>query len=251
MPQADPKLNILITRHIPNFVTILNLLSGSIAIVFAFDGNLLLSAWFIAFAAIFDFLDGTLARLLNARSEVGLQLDSLADVISFGLAPAVIMFQLMQASNNIPFLYFSEKNLVAFLAFLITAFSALRLAKFNVDDSQQDSFLGLPTPADALFFASLPVVLFQAEKDGVEIIIGLLKNFWVLLVATVVFSVLMVSKIRLFSLKLKSLSFQGNQIRYIFAGMGVVMILVLKLYALPLIVILYILLSLMNNMGKK
>ncbi len=240
----------MITRHIPNFVTILNLLSGSIAIVFAFEGNLLLSAWFIAFAAIFDFLDGMLARLLNARSEVGLQMDSLADVISFGLAPAMMVYQMMQMSFNVPFVYFSGKNMVAFSAFLIAAFSALRLAKFNVDDSQQDSFLGLPTPADALFFASLPVVLFQAEKDGAEIIVGLLKNFWALLAATVIFSVLMVSNIRLFSLKLKSLSFQGNQIRYIFAGLVVPMILVLKLYALPLVVVLYILLSLVNNMRK-
>jgi CDP-diacylglycerol--serine O-phosphatidyltransferase len=240
----------LITRHIPNFVTILNLLSGSVSIVFAFEGNLILSAWFIAISAIFDFLDGLLARLLNARSEVGLQLDSLADVISFGLAPAMLVYQMMQTSFNVPFAYFSGQNLIAFSAFLIAAFSALRLAKFNVDDSQQDSFLGLPTPADALFFASLPVVLFQAEKDGAEIIVGLLKNYWVLLAATVVFSTLMVSKVRLFSLKLKSLSFQGNQIRYIFAGLVVVMILVLKLYALPLVVILYILLSLADNFRK-
>lgn len=241
----------MITRHIPNFVTILNLLSGSIAIVFAFEGNLVLSAWFIAFAAIFDFLDGMLARLLNARSEVGLQLDSLADVISFGLAPAMMVYQMMQMSFNVPFVYFSGKNMVAFSAFMIAAFSALRLAKFNVDDSQQDSFLGLPTPADALFFASLPVVLFQAEKDGAEIIVGLLKNFWVLLAATMVFSVLMVSKVRLFSLKLKSLSFQGNQIRYIFAGLVVILIIVLKLYALPLIVVVYILLSMAENLRRK
>lgn len=240
----------MINRHIPNFVTILNLLSGSIAIVFAFEGNLVLSSWFIAFAAVFDFLDGMFARLLNARSEVGLQLDSLADVISFGLAPAMIIYQMMQMSFNIPFVYFNGINMVAFTAFLIAAFSALRLAKFNVDDSQQDSFMGLPTPADALFFASLPVVLLQAEKDGVEIISGLLRNFWVLLAATVAFSWLMISHIRLFSLKLKNLSFKENQIRYFFAGLIVVMLFFLKLYALPLIVILYILLSLTDNLRK-
>jgi CDP-diacylglycerol--serine O-phosphatidyltransferase len=238
----------LITRHIPNFVTILNLLSGSIAIVFAFDGNLQLASWFIAFAAVFDFLDGTLARLLNARSAVGLQLDSLADVISFGLAPAVIVYQMMLSSFNMPFLYFSGKNLVAFLAFLITAFSALRLAKFNVDDGQQDSFLGLPTPADALFFASLPFVLMYAEQNGAEKVVSMLENFWILAAATLVFSILMVSNIRLFSLKIKSLAFSKNQIRYIFAGLVVIMVILLKIYALPLAVILYILLSVVDNL---
>lgn len=240
----------MITRHIPNFVTILNLLSGCVAIVFAFDGNLVLASWFIAFAAVFDFLDGTLARLLNARSEVGLQLDSLADVISFGLAPSVIIFQMMQTSFNIPFLYFSGKNMVAFSAFLIAAFSALRLAKFNVDDSQQDSFLGLPTPADALFFASLPVVMMQADKDGLETVLSVLDNFWVLLAATILFSGLMVSNIRLFSLKMKSLKFRENQIRYIFAGLVVILMVLLKLYALPLVVVLYVLLSFVNNIKK-
>lgn len=240
----------MITRHIPNFVTILNLLSGSIAIVFAFNGNLQLASWFIAFAAVFDFLDGTLARLLNARSGIGLQLDSLADVISFGMAPAVIMYQMMQASFNIPFLYFSGKNLVAFLAFIITALSALRLAKFNIDEEQQEAFKGLPTPANALFIASLPFVMMQAEKDGAEAVVSLLHNFWLLLLVTLVFSGLMVSNTRLFSLKVKSLRFRENQIRFVFAGLVIVLIVLLKVYAIPLAVILYILLSLAENIRK-
>ncbi|MCF8364352.1 MAG: CDP-diacylglycerol--serine O-phosphatidyltransferase [Bacteroidales bacterium] len=237
----------LIKKHIPNFITLLNLFSGSIAIVFAFKGNLMLSAWFIGFAAIFDFLDGMSARLLNAKSPIGLQLDSLADVISFGLAPSFIVYQLMLQSYNAPFLYFNDVNLMAFAAFLIPAFSALRLARFNIDENQTESFLGLPTPANALFFASLPLVNFQAEKEGLDTMLSFLKNYWVLLGLAVSLSLLMVSSVPLFSLKLKNFRFQENQNRFILIIAAVILFVSIKFYALPLIVILYILISIIGN----
>lgn len=240
----------MIKRHIPNFVTILNLFSGCISIVFAFGGNLVLASWFIGFAAVFDFLDGMLARWLNAKSPTGVQLDSLADVVSFGMAPGIIVYHLMLNSHNIPFLYFIDKNLFAFFAFLIPAFSALRLAKFNIDDNQSDSFRGLPTPADALFFASLPLVMLHAGKSGVEDIAHMLRNFWMLLGFTVAFSLLMVSNVRMFSLKVKGLAFGENKMRYIFLLIAAVLIVVLKWFALPLVVILYIFLSLLENLRK-
>lgn len=237
----------MIKKHIPNFITLLNLFSGSIAIVFAFKGNLMLSSWFIGFAAIFDFLDGMSARLLNAKSAIGLQLDSLADVISFGLAPSFIVYQLMLQSYNAPFIYFNDVNITAFAAFVIPAFSALRLAKFNIDENQTSSFIGLPTPADALFFASLPMVIFQAENEGPEQILTLLNNYWVLLGLAVGFSLLMVSSIPLFSLKLKNFRLHDNLNRYllIFASIG--LFIWIRFYALPLIVVVYILISLVEN----
>lgn len=240
----------MIKNNIPNFITILNLLSGCISIVFAFGGNLLLASWFIGFAAIFDFLDGMAARWLNAKSSIGGQLDSLADVISFGLAPAFIVYHLMLTSYGIPFLYFNDENVYAFVAFLIPAFSALRLAKFNIDENQSDSFRGLPTPANALFFASLPLVLFQAEKSGIDSITVLIKNYWFLSGIALAFSLLMVSKIRLFSLKIKSLAFGENKIRYAWLFLAVVLVLTFKWFALPVVVILYILLSLPENIRK-
>jgi CDP-diacylglycerol---serine O-phosphatidyltransferase len=237
-------------KHIPNFVTLLNLFSGSIAMVFAFEGNLMLASWFIGFAAIFDFLDGLLARLLNARSAIGLQLDSLCDIISFGLVPSVIVYQMMSNTYNAPFVYFKGINILFFTAFLIPAFSALRLAKFNTDDSQSAAFSGLPTPANALFFASLPLVLYQAEKEGAIFLQDMLQNFWFYLCLTIVFSLLMVSKIPLFSLKIKNLKLKENKKPFVLMMIAVVLFLVIKFYALPAIVILYILISLVGNISS-
>jgi CDP-diacylglycerol--serine O-phosphatidyltransferase len=233
----------VIRKHIPNFVTSLNLYCGGISIIFALKGNLDLAAWFIGLAAVLDFMDGMLARLLNAKSAIGVQLDSLADVISFGLAPAMIVFQLMEKTVNIPFLYWFDLNVFSLLAFIITVFSALRLAKFNIDTEQADDFKGLPTPANALFFASLPLVYFQAESTGFIAIQNVLSDFWILLSLVVIFSGLLVSNVSLFSMKFKSFSFRPNSLRYILIGAFVVLFVTTRFYALPLIIILYILLS--------
>lgn len=236
----------MIKSHIPNFVTLLNLLCGSIAIVFAFNQNLMLAALFIGFAAIFDFMDGLLARLLHAKSPIGLQLDSLADVISFGLAPSFIVYQLMLQCPNVSFMVFHNINVGAFAAFIIPAFSALRLAKFNIDENQTVSFIGLPTPANALFFASLPLVIFQAGNEGPQLILDFLRNYWILLSLVILFSLLMVSSIPLFSLKIKSIKIKDNLSRYLLISIAGLLLIFLKFYALPLIVIIYILISLLE-----
>jgi len=207
----------------------------------------MLASWFIGFAAVFDFMDGMLARLLNAKSAIGLQLDSLADLISFGLAPAFIVYRLMADSGNTPQLLFSEVNVIAFAAFIIPAFSALRLAKFNIDENQTSSFIGLPTPADALFFASLPLVIFQAVNERNIFLLNVLSNFWILLSLSIIFSLLMVSNIPLFSLKLKNFNFQENIQRYMLIVISVVLFYLINFYALPLIVIVYILISIVGN----
>lgn len=241
----------MIKKNIPNFVTLLNLVSGCISIVFAFNGNLPLAAWFIGLAAIFDFLDGMLARLLDARSPIGLQLDSLADVISFGLAPGFIVFHLIQNSGSQPWVFWNNINVFAFSAFLIPAFSALRLAKFNIDDRQTDSFIGLPTPANAIFFASLPLVYLQAATAGHDGIIALLQSLPVLLIITVLFSLLLVSPIPLMAFKFKTYHMHDNMWRYVFIALALVLFLTLKFYAVPLLVIIYILMSLLGVMRSR
>jgi CDP-diacylglycerol---serine O-phosphatidyltransferase len=233
----------LIRKNIPNFVTTLNLLSGCFSIVFAFNGDLLLASWFIGLAAVFDFLDGMLARLLNARSPLGLQLDSLADVISFGMAPGVIVFQLMLNSSGMPEISWHGINTMAMSAFLIPAFSALRLAKFNIDDRQTSSFIGLPTPANAIFFASLPLVFHQAEVAGHQWFVQLLQNFPLLLIITILFSLLLVAPIPLLAFKFKTYRFSDNLLRYIFLALAITLFFTLKFYALPILIVVYILLT--------
>jgi CDP-diacylglycerol--serine O-phosphatidyltransferase len=233
----------VITKHIPNFVTSLNLFCGSISIVFALRGNLEMAVWFIGLAAVFDFMDGMLARMLNAKSEIGVQLDSLADVISFGLAPAMIVFMLMERTLNKPFLFWFDLNIFSLVAFIITVFSALRLAKFNIDDQQTEDFTGLPTPANALFFASLPLVYFQAESIGFGFVKNLISNYWILFFLTLIFSGLLVSNIKLFSMKFKNFSFKDNFLRYVLMGIFVALFIWKGFFALPLTIILYILLS--------
>jgi CDP-diacylglycerol--serine O-phosphatidyltransferase len=232
-------------RHIPNFVTLLNLTCGAIAIVLSFEQALVAAAYFIALAAVFDFMDGMLARLLNAKSDIGLQLDSLADVISFGLAPSLILYQMMLAASNRPDFTIGGLEVFAFAAFVIAAFSALRLARFNIDPAQTEGFVGLPTPANALLFASLPLVATQASARDHTLLLGLIGNYWLLLVLTIIFSLLMVAPLPLFSLKLKNLRWQSNQLRYVFAALTVLLVATISAYALPLIIVLYLLLSLL------
>ncbi|MCK9269139.1 MAG: CDP-diacylglycerol--serine O-phosphatidyltransferase [Bacteroidales bacterium] len=232
-------------RHIPNFVTLLNLTCGAIAIVLSFDQALVAAAYFIALAAIFDFMDGMLARLLHAKSDIGLQLDSLADVISFGLAPAFILYQMMLAASNMPAAAVGGYEAMAFAAFLIPAFSALRLARFNIDPGQTDGFVGLPTPANALYFASLPLVTAQAATHDHSLLLWLIDDYWLLLWQASIFSLLMVAPVPLFSLKLKNLSWHTNKLRYIFAALVLVLVVTLSAYALPLIILLYLLMSLL------
>ena len=212
-------------RHIPNFITILNLFSGSIAVYYAFNGNFRIAFFAILIAALFDFLDGFAARLLKAYSPMGKELDSLADVISFGMAPGAIAFSLLMQSN-LP-------SWVAFAGFIIPAFSALRLAKFNIDERQSESFIGMPTPANAIFWIGISFSFSEA----------LISSPWITLVAVVVLSLLLVSEIPMLALKFKGTGWKKNSTRYIFLTGCLLLIVIFQLNAFWMIILWYILAS--------
>ncbi len=229
-----------IIRHIPNGITSLNLFSGCAAIVAAFNGQFQLAAGLIVLAAIFDFFDGLAARALKAYSEIGKELDSLADMVSFGVAPSVIFFKLIQVGFGF------ETGFVAtylpYAAFIIAVFSALRLAKFNIDTRQTTSFIGLPTPANALFLLSFGLY-FESNLPYKEMV----TNPWVLIAVAVIFSLLLVAEIPMFALKIKSLKLKGNEVRYIFLVLSVVLIVLLQQMALLGIIPLHILVSILTQ----
>ncbi len=221
-------------KHIPNFITCLNLFSGCVALTYAICGQLQTAAYFIMLAAAFDFLDGLLARLLNSYSELGKQLDSLADMVSFGLLPGVFVYHMLLMSlesNGLPIE-------LAYVGFLITVFSALRLAKFNIDTRQTENFIGLATPANTLFFISLP---FLTEQDTEALMF--LTHPLILIFLCLGFSYLLVSEISLFSLKFKSLAWDKNNFKYIFLAISLILIILFKFAAVPMIITTYILFS--------
>lgn len=220
-------------------ITLMNLLSGIISIYLATSGDLIWSAYFIFLAAVFDFLDGFTARLLNAKSAIGLQLDSLADVVSFGVAPGFIMFQMISLSIGST----ESDAFLPFLGFMIPLFSALRLAKFNVDENQTDSFLGVPTPAIGLLVAAFPIIVLQSFAENQGLYYDIVINTYFLAGITIVASLLMVSNIPLFALKFKSFSWKKNEVKYIFAILALLLVIFLGFAAVPLIVFLYIILS--------
>ncbi|MGB0521494.1 MAG: CDP-diacylglycerol--serine O-phosphatidyltransferase [Flammeovirgaceae bacterium] len=223
-------------KHIPNALTCGNLVCGCFGIDFAYHNNLILAAYMIGIAAVFDFFDGFAARLLKVSSPIGKELDSLADVVSFGVLPGIIMLHLLQ---NV------HAGAWAYLAYMIPAFSALRLAKFNIDTRQTTSFIGVPTPANAILIGSLPLVMhrYTLATD--------LLSWPVLLVVTIVMSLLLVAELPLFALKFKDYSFQNNRIRYIFLITAVGLLVGLQFAGLPLIIICYILFSVVDNLTKK
>jgi len=242
-----------IQKSIPNTLTICNLFCGCLSIVSAFKANTEAAGFFIIAASFFDFFDGFAARLLNCKSDLGKQLDSLADMISFGLAPAVIMFTLLSASYNLPLINFRNINPLPYLAFVIAVFSALRLAKFNIDNRQTDSFIGLPTPANALFVASLPLILWyynSLNSDTSILIKNIINNFFFLSFLSIILSWLLIAELPLMSLKFKTFSWKDNKIRYIFLLISIISILFLFYAAMPLIIIFYIILSVISNIIK-
>ncbi|MDR2972256.1 MAG: CDP-alcohol phosphatidyltransferase family protein [Bacteroidales bacterium] len=226
-------------KHIPNFLTCCNAFVGAISIVFALKGFLETAALLIVCAAIFDFLDGFAARKLNVHSIIGADLDSQSDIVSFGVAPAAILYMWLDFcfDNLQPELQFFPLTLLPYFAFIIVPFSAYRLAKFNNDKRQQFVFFGLPTPANAFFIAFLP---FAANK------LPLLDNFWVLMGLTLVFSILLVTEIPMFSLKFSNYNFKKNLIRYIFLIFSAILLSAFQLAAFPIIILLYILISLVQ-----
>jgi CDP-diacylglycerol--serine O-phosphatidyltransferase len=215
-------------RHLPNAITCANLLSGCVGIVLAFKGDLQIAAYFVILSGIFDFFDGMTARLLNVKSAIGKDLDSLADMVSFGFLPGVIMFHLLKASD-----YSSEY--LPYLGFIITIFSALRLAKFNNDERQSEDFIGLNTPMNTLFICSLPYIAVDYPN-----IIGATI---LLLAITAITSFLLVSEIKIFSLKFSNFSWAKNKIKFIFLILSAVLIAALQFAAIPFVLVLYIAMS--------
>ena len=242
-----------IKRHIPNFITLLNLLSGSLAVIFAVKGNLVLAAIFVAAGIFFDFFDGLAARALNVKSEMGLQLDSLADVVTSGVVPGLVMYQLM--TKALPAggglgadwnssVFDIQMKPFAIIGLLIILASAYRLAKFNVDDRQTDSFIGLPTPANALLILSLPLILTYQPGPFIS---ALLLNEWFLVGLTLLSCYLLNAELPLFALKFSDWGFKENKMRYFFILTCIVLIIFLKFIAIPVILLLYVMLSIVSN----
>ena len=222
-------------RHLPNAVTCLNLLCGCLALTNIFAGRLEMGAWFVAAAAAADFADGLLARALRVSSAIGKDLDSLADMVSFGVVPGAIFFQLLTrgiGSGSLP-------EWVPYIGFLVSIFSALRLAKFNNDTRQTTSFIGLPTPACTLVVAALPLILAYDQFGLAPIIL----HPALLLGLTVLLSGLLVAELPLFALKFKNLRWADNRRRFMFLLLTAGLLLVLRAAAVPLVVLLYVLLS--------
>ena len=230
-------------KHIPNFVTCLNLFSGCLGIVFAFQGNLTWASYAIVIAAILDFFDGMLARLLKAYSEIGKELDSLADVVSFGVLPSVIIYHLFALSPQPEF----DVTWLSLSAFVIAVFSALRLAKFNIDTRQSENFIGLPTPASALLIASFPLIIAESNTYFADFIL----NTWFLLIFSLTMSMLLVAEVPLISLKFKTLDLKENMLRYILVITSVLLLLFFKFEAVPMIIMVYFMISLVQFRRQK
>ena len=224
----------MLKKHIPNTITCCNLISGCIATYWAFQGNYELALLFIVIGAVFDFFDGMSARLLHVSSPIGKELDSLADDITFGFAPSAIVFDYLKP----------ETELLPFLVFVMAAFSALRLAKFNLDERQALGFIGLPTPANALFWGSLIVGAGDWMKSAPVIS----TNLSLIILAGIFISCwLLIAEIPMFALKFKTLGWKGNEVKYIFLLTSIVMLIFLGVSGLAAVIAWYILLSVLTQ----
>ncbi len=216
-------------KHLPNALTCGNLLCGSVGIIFTMNYSTSMAAWFVWAACVFDFFDGFTARAFNVTSPIGKELDSLADMVSFGVLPSITMYQMIDI--------ISTSTILPYSAFSLTVFSALRLAKFNVDENQKDIFIGLPTPANALFITSL--VYLSSPWDI------FISNDLLLVAITIIFSLLLVSPWELFALKFKTYRWADNKLRFTFLALSVLLLVIGRAAALPFIILFYILLSLL------
>ena len=246
----------MIKKHIPNFITLLNLFCGTLAVIFTLKDDLFLGAILVALGILFDFFDGFAARILDVKSELGLQLDSLADMITSGLVPGLFMFKMLEMSTH-KFSYPTElftdgwnsDELFLFPLFglLITLASCYRLAKFNIDTRQTDSFIGLPTPANTLLILSLPLILMS---NDIQFLNELILNKWFLIGLTILSCYLLNAEIPLFSLKMKTYGFAENAMKYTFLLIAIILLITLQFLAIPIIILLYILLSVITNLKK-
>ncbi len=222
-------------KHLPNLLTLANLFCGCLGILLAREFPLYAPAYFVWLACTFDFFDGFVARALNSSSPIGKELDSLADMVSFGVLPSITMYTWLQKS--------APGSLIAYAAFLIALFSALRLAKFNIDENQKDSFIGLPTPANALFITGL--VFLNAPFDIIT------SSTLGLVITTVVFSLLLVAPVNLFALKFNNFSWKDNKLRFTFIGLSVLLLGWKQAEGVSLIILLYLVLSLVEGISAK
>ncbi|TVZ54879.1 CDP-diacylglycerol--serine O-phosphatidyltransferase [Lutibacter sp. Hel_I_33_5] len=239
-----------IKKHIPNLLTLGNLFCGTLATIFAIQGNYEKAALFFAIGVSFDFLDGFVARLLNVQGELGKQLDSLADMVTSGVVPGIFVFKMLGENNSQTWLdHFSwiddTIHPIQYIGLILTLAACYRLAKFNIDTRQSDSFIGVPTPAMALFVISLPLISIYANN---QFFLEIIQNNYFLIVVVVVFSFLMNAELPLFSLKFKGFGIKENVVKYLFLVLSVVFLLLFKFIAIPLIILLYILISVITNL---
>lgn len=226
---------------IPNFITLLNLFSGCIAVIYALEGNMKLTALFVCIGIFFDFFDGLLARKLKVQSELGVQLDSLADMVTSGLVPGLVLFHLFGLA---PQASWDTQGFLPYVGLFVTLASAYRLAKFNISTNQSDSFIGVPTPANALLIISLPLIL---EYQNTEALQALILAPWFLTLLSLVSCYLLNAPIKLLALKFKTWRLKDNFYRYILILWSISLLIVFQFSGIPLLLISYILISLMSN----
>jgi CDP-diacylglycerol--serine O-phosphatidyltransferase len=241
-----------VLKQIPNLITSINILLGCMAIAFAFERNLQAAAYIVFLAAVMDFLDGFFARMLNAYSDFGKTLDSLADIVSFGVAPSIILYQILIMSLtyhdptfNIETASILESSIL-YTAFLIAVFGGIRLARFTIADQDKDYFSGVPIPATAILIASIGLSLVETE---VNLLRDLILNTYFLVILVLLLSLLMVSGLRVFSIKFTSYKFSQNITRYVFLIISLMLLIIFQVFAIPVIFIIYIFMSLLNNWG--
>lgn len=223
---------------IPNLLTLSNLLCGSLAVVAALEGDLVRVFWLVMLSALCDFLDGFAARLLNQYSALGVQLDSLADMVSFGLVPSMVTFSILRTLG-----FGGECGVWSYVAFIIVLFSALRLARFNIDETQHTEFLGLPTPACSLFFVATGWLFDKGVLTGIDAV-------WYA-VAAVVMASLLIIPIRMFSLKIKSFGWRGNELRFTFVILAAVAFAIWQVKVVPTVIVAYVLVSMVRHLFTK
>lgn len=240
-------------KHIPNAITLLNLLSGLIALVYAFDDNIHMAFLWVCIGIFFDYWDGFVARILDVKSEMGLQLDSLADMVTSGVVPGLVVYKMLaniqenqEIYNLTPETYYM--GVVPYLGFIITLGAAYRLAKFNIDTRQTDSFIGLPTPGNALFILSIPMIISTTSS---ETVISVLSNPYLLVVISILSAIIMNAELPLFSLKVKPNNLGAYKLQIGFVILSIILLAVLHYLAIPVIIIVYILLSIIKNMTTK
>ena len=240
-----------IKKHIPNIITLGNLFCGTLATIFAVGGHFEMTAIFVALGIFLDFFDGFFARILKVSDELGKQLDSLADMVTSGVVPGIVLFVLLGNNQQISYEINTEFKIsmgLPLIGLLVTLGACYRLAKFNLDSRQSDSFIGLPTPAMSLFIVSLPLINIYTEIDFVK---NLLSNNYFLIGIAILLSYLMNAELRLFSLKFKNYSLRENLFKYLLIALSIILLVTIKYLAIPIIILSYILLSILRNIMNK